>query len=205
MKRNPGCQDFTTHTRTHTVHTVTHAHTRTHTHTHTHAHAHAHTHTSYTQEQAHAHKHIQTHANTRTQNTNTHHTSCRQSPSCLTVCQPLCWGHKQTIKLHQVTVQCNPWCPLSRHACMQGIENSELIYTPAYETTLFQCGACKTDSASAKPTAVWQHNIKLQETAIRAQPGDNSGSEVQSWALDGDRHNLAMVILREETSYVPIL
>jgi len=59
MERNPGRQDFTTHTRTHTPHTVTHTHTR----TLSHAHTHAHTHT------VHAHKHIQTHANTRTQNT----------------------------------------------------------------------------------------------------------------------------------------
>jgi len=64
VERNPGRQDFTIHTRTHTVHTVTHAHTR----THTHEHAHARTHT---QGQAHAHEHIQTHANTRTHNTKT--------------------------------------------------------------------------------------------------------------------------------------
>ena len=55
MERNPGRQDFTTHTRRHTPHTVTHAHTRTQSHAHTHAHTH-------TQGQAHAHKHIQTHA-----------------------------------------------------------------------------------------------------------------------------------------------
>jgi len=60
MERNPGRQDFTTHTRTLTPHTVTHACTRTLSHAHTHAHTH-------TQGQAHAHKHIQTHANTCTQ------------------------------------------------------------------------------------------------------------------------------------------
>ena len=62
MERNPGRQDFTTHTRTHTPHTVTHAHTCTLSHAHTHTHSH-------TQGQVHAHKHIQMHANTRTQNT----------------------------------------------------------------------------------------------------------------------------------------
>jgi len=41
MERNPGRQDFTTHTRSLTPHTVTHAHT----HTLSHAHIHAHTHT----------------------------------------------------------------------------------------------------------------------------------------------------------------
>jgi len=62
MERNPGRQDFTTHTRAHTPHTVTHAHARTQSLVHTHAHTH-------TQGQAHAHKHIQMHVNTRTQNT----------------------------------------------------------------------------------------------------------------------------------------
>jgi len=49
MECNVGRQDFTTHTRIHTPHTVTHAHTRTQSHVHTHAHIH-------TQEQGHAHK-----------------------------------------------------------------------------------------------------------------------------------------------------
>jgi len=56
MERNPGRQDFTTHTRTLTPHTVTR----------THAHYYMHTHT-HTQGQSHAHKHIQTYTHTRTQ------------------------------------------------------------------------------------------------------------------------------------------
>ena len=64
MECNPGCQDFTTHTRTHTPHAVTHAHARTQSLAHTHAHTH-------TQGQTHAHKHIQMHVDTRTQNTHT--------------------------------------------------------------------------------------------------------------------------------------
>jgi len=64
MERNPGRQDFTTHTRTHAPHTGTHAHARTQSLAHTHAH-------TQTQGQAHAHKHIQMHVHTRTQNTHT--------------------------------------------------------------------------------------------------------------------------------------
>jgi len=64
MERNPVRKDFTTHTRTHTPHTVTHAHARTQSLAHTHAHTQGQAH-------AHAHKHIQMHISTRTQNTNT--------------------------------------------------------------------------------------------------------------------------------------
>jgi len=82
---------------------------------------------------------------------------------------------------------------------MQGVENSELVYAPARETTLLHHGARKVDGGSENPTADGQHDIKLQEAAITAQPGDTSGSAVQSLSLDGDRHNLAMVIPRGET------
>jgi len=80
---------------------------------------------------------------------------------------------------------------------MQGIENSELVFAPARETTLFH----KEDSASGKITAAQQHDIKLQEAAVRAQPGDTSGLAVQSWVLGGDRHDLAIVVPRGETIY----
>jgi len=82
---------------------------------------------------------------------------------------------------------------------MQGIENSELVYAPARETTLLHCGARKADGGSGKLTAARHHDIKLQEAAVRAQPGDTSGSAVWSWALDGDRHYPAMVVPRGET------
>ena len=86
---------------------------------------------------------------------------------------------------------------------MQGVENSELVHAPARETTLLHHGARKVDGGSENPTADGQHDIKLQEAAITAQPGDASGSEVRSWALDGDRHDLAMVVLRGETGETP--
>jgi len=82
---------------------------------------------------------------------------------------------------------------------MQGIENSELVYAPARETTLLHRGARNADGGSGKPTAARHHDIKLQEADVRAQPGDASGSAVWSWALDGDRRYLAMVVLRGET------
>jgi len=86
---------------------------------------------------------------------------------------------------------------------MQGVENSELVYAPARDTTLLHHGARKADGGSENPTADGQHNIKLQEAAVTAQPGDAIGSAVWSWALDGDRHNLAMVVPRGETSETP--
>ena len=86
---------------------------------------------------------------------------------------------------------------------MQGVENSQLVYAPARETTLLHRGARKADSGSENPTAAGQHNIKLQEAAVRAQPGDATGSAVRSWALDGDRRYLAMVVLWGETSEMP--
>ena len=86
---------------------------------------------------------------------------------------------------------------------MQGVENSELVHAPARETTLLHHGARKVDGGSENPTADGQHDIKLQEAAITAQPGDASGSEVRSWALDGDRHDLAMVVPRGETGDTP--
>ena len=86
---------------------------------------------------------------------------------------------------------------------MQGVENSELVHAPARETTLLHHGARKADCGSENPTAARQHNIKLQEAPVRAQPGDDSGSSVQSWALDGNRHDLAMVVFRGETNETP--
>jgi len=86
---------------------------------------------------------------------------------------------------------------------MQGVENSELVYAPARETTLLHRGTHKADGGSENPIAAGQHDIKLQEAAVRAQPGDASGSVVRSWALDGDRHDLAMVVPRGETSETP--
>ena len=64
-------------------------------------------------------------------------------------------------------------------ANIQGVENSQLVYAPARETTLFHRRACKADAGSEKPTGAGQHDIRLQETAVRAQPGDSSGSAVQ--------------------------
>ena len=59
------------------------------------------------------------------------------------------------------------------------------------------------DGGSENPTAAGQRDIKLQEAAVRAQPGDASGSVVRSWALDGDTRDLAMVVPRGETSETP--
>ena len=63
---------------------------------------------------------------------------------------------------------------------MQGVENSQLVYAPARETTLLHCGARKADSGSENPTDAGQHNIKLQEAAVRTQPDDASCLEVRS-------------------------
>jgi len=63
---------------------------------------------------------------------------------------------------------------------MQGVENSQLVYAPARETTLLHCSAREEDSGSENPTVAGQHDIKLQGAAVRAQPGDASGLEVWS-------------------------
>ena len=89
---------------------------------------------------------------------------------------------------------------------MQGVENSQLVYAPARETTLLHRGARKTDGGSENPTAAGQHNINLQEAAVRAQPGDASGSAIRSWALGGIRHagwRLDLVVRRGETNETP--
>ena len=68
------------------------------------------------------------------------------------------------------------------------------------------CCARKADSGSETPTAVGQHNIKIQEAAVRAQPGDASGSAVLLWALDGHRcagWQMDRVVPRGETSETP--
>jgi len=86
---------------------------------------------------------------------------------------------------------------------MQGVENSRLVYAPARETTLLHRGAHKADGGSEKPTAAGQHDMKLQEAAVRAQPGDPRGSAVWSWVLDGHGRGgwqLDMVVPRGETS-----
>ena len=68
---------------------------------------------------------------------------------------------------------------------MQGVENSELVYAPARETTLLHRGASKVDSGPEETTTTQQRDIKIQEAAVRDQPGDDSSSSVQSWELDG--------------------
>jgi len=81
---------------------------------------------------------------------------------------------------------------------MQGVENSQLVYAPARETTLPH----KADGGAENPPAAGQHDIKLQEAA----PGDARGSEVWSWVLDGHGRagwQLDMVIPRGETSETP--
>ena len=52
---------------------------------------------------------------------------------------------------------------------MQGVENSELVYAPARETTLLHRGACKADSGPEETTATRQRDIKIQE-AVRQGP-----------------------------------
>ena len=63
---------------------------------------------------------------------------------------------------------------------LQGVGNSQLVYTPARETTLLHRRAHNADGGSENPTAAGQHDIKPQEAAVRAQPGDASGSAVRS-------------------------
>jgi len=53
---------------------------------------------------------------------------------------------------------------LSFHARPQSAVHSELSYVPARQTTLLHRGE--------KPTADGQHDIKIQEAAVTAQPGD---------------------------------
>jgi len=89
---------------------------------------------------------------------------------------------------------------------MQGVENSELVYAPARETTLLHHVACKADSDPEETTATQKRDIKIQEAAVRAQPGDTSSSVVQSWELDGHRRagrQLDRVVPRGETSETP--
>jgi len=89
---------------------------------------------------------------------------------------------------------------------MQVVVNSELGYVPARQTTLLHCGARKADGGSEKPTADGQHDIRLQEASVRAQPGDASSSEVWSWELDGHGRagwQLDRVVPRGETSETP--
>jgi len=141
-----------------------------------------HTHT-HTQGKTHTHKQIQTHANTRTQKKkNAWHTSRSQSLSCLTVCRVLV--RKQTD--YQITPAVVSIILLCQ-ARPQGVENSELGYVPARQTTLFHHGARKVDCDSEKPTTDGQRDIRLQETVVRAQPGDTSSLVVRSWDLDGHR------------------
>ena len=89
---------------------------------------------------------------------------------------------------------------------MQGVENSELVYAPARETTLFHRGACKADGGPEETRATRQHDIKIQETAVRTQPGDASSLVVRSWELDGHGRagrQLHSVIPRGETNETP--
>jgi len=89
---------------------------------------------------------------------------------------------------------------------MQGVENSELVYAPVRETTLFHHSACKADGGPAETTGTRQRDIKIQEAVIRAQPGDTSSLTVRSWELDGHRHagrHLDSVVPRGETSETP--
>jgi len=53
---------------------------------------------------------------------------------------------------------------LSFHARPQSAVHSELSYVPARQTTLLHRGE--------KTTADGQHDIKIQEAAVTAQPGD---------------------------------
>ena len=89
---------------------------------------------------------------------------------------------------------------------MQGVENIKLVFAPARETTLFYNSARKADGGSENPTAHGQRDIRLQEAAVRAQPGDSSSSVVWSWELDGHGRagwQLDRVVPRGETSERP--
>ena len=89
---------------------------------------------------------------------------------------------------------------------MQGVEHSKLVYAPARETNLLHRGTCKADGGPEETTATRQHDIKIQEAAVRAQPGDASSSAVRSWELDGHGRagrQLDRVVPRGETSETP--
>ena len=88
----------------------------------------------------------------------------------------------------------------------QSVENSELGYVPACQTTLLHRGARKADRGSENPTADGQYNIKIQEAAVKAQPGDASSSAVWSWEMDDHGRagrQLVRVVPRGETSETP--
>ena len=92
------------------------------------------------------------------------------------------------------------------YARMQGVENSELVYAPARETTLLHCGASKADGVPEETTVTRQRDIKIQEAAVKAQPGDASSLAVRSWELDGQGRAgrpLDSVIPRGETNETP--
>ena len=74
------------------------------------------------------------------------------------------------------------------------------------QTTLLHGCARKADGGSENPTADGQHDIKIQEAAVRAQPGDASSLAVRSWELDGHGRagrQLDRVVPRGETSETP--
>jgi len=75
-----------------------------------------------------------------------------------------------------------------------------------FHTALFHRCARQADGSSEKPTPARQHDIKIQEEAVRAQPGDARGSAVRSWVLDDHRRagwQMGMVVPRGETSETP--
>ena len=89
---------------------------------------------------------------------------------------------------------------------VQCAEYSELGYVPARQTTLLHRGARKADGGSDDPKADGQRDIRRQEAAVRAQPGDTSSSEVRLWELDGHGRvgwQLDRVVPRGETSETP--
>ena len=89
---------------------------------------------------------------------------------------------------------------------LQGVENSELGYVPARQTTLLHHCARQADCGYENPTADGQRDIRLQEAAVRTQPGDASSSAVWSWELDGHGRagwQLDRVVPRGETSETP--
>ena len=75
-----------------------------------------------------------------------------------------------------------------------------------FHTALFHRCARQADGSSEKPTPARQHDIKIQEEAVRAQPGDARASAVRSWVLDDHRRagwQMGMVVPRGETSETP--
>ena len=82
-----------------------------------------------------------------------------------------------------------------------------VIRSDPWETDLLDhtC-ARKADGRSENPTTARQHDIKIQEAAVRAQPGDARGLEVLSWVLDGQGRagwQMGMVVPRGETCETP--